>query len=77
MNIDVDLKEAIKVIEEWGINEDDFIAHKVKYSLTGGEPNDNSIELGEYFEKCLKIIVDLGLYEANKLQTLIKNESNP
>lgn len=61
MKKDISIKEAIKVITEYGINEDDFIAINVRYSISNGDPDDNSIELSEYFEECLKIVVDLGL----------------
>ena len=57
----IPVKEAIKLIKGWGVNEDDFIAHNVHYTLCGGEPNDNSIELSKYFQECLKIVVSLGL----------------
>jgi hypothetical protein len=61
------LQEAYGIINEWGLNEDDFIAQKVQYYMSGGEADDNSIELHKYFQVQLKIIVDLGLREAKNL----------
>lgn len=59
MEISVD--EAIGVIKEWGVDCDNFVAHNYRQFLIGGEPTDNSIDLSEYFSKCLKTVCDLGI----------------
>ncbi len=48
-------EEAIKVIKEWP-DQDDFVCRNVQYSMYGGEPTDNSIELASYWGKCHSII---------------------
>jgi hypothetical protein len=59
------LKEAYEVIDEWGLNEDDFIAQNFKQFMSGDSfPDDNSIELSNLYRGYLKIIVDFGLKEA-------------
>jgi hypothetical protein len=37
---------AVSVVKSWSLIR---IANKVTYSMVGGEPTDNSIELGEYY----------------------------
>lgn len=62
------LKEAYEVIDEWGLNEDDFIAQNFTQFMSGDNfPDDNSIELSHIYRGYLKIIVDFGLKEAKKL----------
>ena len=62
MNKEIKISEAVNVIEEWGIDCDNFVANMVNYySINGGDPDDNSIELGEYFLSCLKTVCDLGI----------------
>ena len=52
---------AIKTIKEWGVDCDNFVAQNFKQTFIGGEANDNSISLSEYFLECLKIVTNLGL----------------
>jgi len=61
-----ELKEAYETISGWGINIDDFIAQNFNHHLIGGEHGDNSIELAQFFQKQLQVIVDIGLKGADK-----------
>ena len=54
-------EEAASVIKEWGVNCDNFVACNCRQTMYGGNPHDNSIEIGEYFSKCLKIVADIGI----------------
>lgn len=58
------LKEAYEIIDEWGTNEDDFIAQNFRQFMSGDVPDDNSIELHQFYRAQLQIIVDLGLQTA-------------
>lgn len=56
------LEEAQEFITEWGYCPDNFIACNVKQFINkDNEPDDNSIELCDYHEEMLKIIVSAGL----------------
>jgi len=61
----VSIEEAISVIGEWGVDCDNFVACNHRQFLVGGDPTDNSIELSEYFLKCLKLVCDLGIKTHN------------
>jgi len=65
MKKEISDNEAVKVIEEWGVDCDNFVAHKCKQFMTGGEPNDNSIELGDYFLGCLRVVCGIGIKAHN------------
>ena len=54
--------EARKIIGEWGVDSDNYMTHNVKQFMNSkNDPDDNSIELYDYHQSCLKIIVDAGL----------------
>ena len=59
-----EMKEAYDTISEWGINEDGYIMANFKNFMSGGNPDDNSIQLSEFYQTQLKYIVNLGLTEA-------------
>jgi hypothetical protein len=63
---EIPVKEAIKIINEWGVNCDDFVAHNYRQFLVDGDPTDNSIDLSEYFLKCLEIVCGLGIKSHNQ-----------
>ena len=54
-------EEAIKVIKEWGVDLDNFVAVNFENFMVGGDVGDNSFDLCNYFLKCLKIVTDLGI----------------
>ena len=58
---EVSIEEAVKTINEWGVDCDNFVAHNYRQSLVSGEPTDDSVELSEYFLNCLKVVCDLGI----------------
>ena len=62
----ISIGEAIYIIKEWGVDCDNYVAQNYKQYLVGGEPTDNSIQLSEYFLKCLKTACDLGIKAYNK-----------
>ena len=45
---------AIEVIKEWP-DQDDFICRNVRQFMNGGEPDDNSIQLAQYWSACKRI----------------------
>lgn len=55
------LMEAVEVIKEWGVDCDNFVAMNFKNRMVGGDVDDNSMELSEYFQDCLKIVTDFGI----------------
>lgn len=67
---EITFEEAKKVIEEWGVDTDNYSAVNLKHFMNGGEPDDNSIETHNYHQKCLKIVVNAGL-KANPLDALL------
>ena len=48
------LKEAKDIIKEYP-NPDDFVCRNVSYFMTGGESDDNSIELEQYWFECNRL----------------------
>ena len=48
-------EQAEKIIIEFP-DQDDFVCRNVKYFISGGEPDDNSIELAAYWSKCKKLV---------------------
>ena len=64
------VNEAYETISEWGISEDSYIAHNFRQFMVGGDPDDNSCQLSEFYQTQLKTIVDLGLAEAKRLLNL-------
>jgi len=61
MDKKISTEEAVNIIKEWGVDCDNFVAMNCKQSMVSGDPNDNSIELSEYFSECLKIVCSLGI----------------
>jgi hypothetical protein len=60
------LEEARKLINEYGIDEDNYILKNIEQDING----DNSIRLGGYFRECINLVVNVGL-QANPLEPLV------
>lgn len=55
MKKNITLEEALKLMDAYP-DEDDFICENIQRSLVGGEYNDNSIELSDYWRECKSIV---------------------
>ena len=68
-------KEAFETIKEWGVDVDNFVTCNYRQTMCGGDPSDNSIELGDYFMDCLRIVTEFGIetWELYKKITLIRD----
>ena len=66
----ISLDEAVGVIKEWGVDCDNFVAHNYHPVMFGGEPTDNSVEMGEYFLHCLRKVCDLGINAQSDKETI-------
>ena len=75
--MNISTEEAVEVIKEWGVDCDNFVAHNYSHRMVSGGPTDNSIELGEYFLKCLKIVTDLGLQSQAQPQDSADDKNCP
>lgn len=72
MENELTLEEAQKVIKEYGITPDAYMAANLNHFMSGSEPDDNSVELDSYYTHCLQIVVNNGLAVATK-----SNEPSP
>jgi hypothetical protein len=61
MENELTLEEAQKVIKEYGITPDAYMAANLNHFMNGAEPDDNSVELYSYYTHCLQIVVNNGL----------------
>ena len=55
------LKEAQNFIKKNGIDSDEYVSKNIKYFMSGGDPDDNSISLYNEHQEMLKIIIEAGL----------------
>ena len=62
---EISVKEAVKVIKEWGVDCDNYVAHTYRQYMYGGDPCDNSMECANYFIECLKLVCYLGIKSFN------------
>ena len=63
--IKVSIEEAIGVINEWGVDCDNFVAHNYRQYMNGGNPSDDSMEKAQYFMECLRLVCNLGIEAYN------------
>ena len=57
----ITLAEAKKIIRKYGIDEGNYVSANIKYSMVGGDPTDNSLELTAYYRACLRKVANRGL----------------